>query len=63
MGLYSPVYPQRRALRAGISTEVAEMSFSRSAHSHTSRYILSPFEDVLLFSEILRSPADLGKYL
>lgn len=56
------MYPQRRALSAGISTDVAEMSFNKSAHSQTSKYILSPFDDVLLCNEILLNPALLGKY-
>lgn len=63
IGRYSPVYPHRRARSAGIRTVAADISLSKSAHSHTSKYILSPLAATLLCKAMRRSPTERGRYL
>lgn len=57
------MYPHSRARIAGMRTAAADISFSSSEHSHTSKYILSPLIETLLCNAMRRIPTERGKYL
>lgn len=48
---------------AGMRTAAADISFNKSAHSQTNKYILSPLAETLLCNEMRRRPTERGKYL